>query len=81
MTFTIPDSLAGQFLKRVPPRDRSRYVALAISAKLQEHDERLIRACETANSDPDVVAIEQAWEALADETDRVAEPWNSAPAR
>jgi hypothetical protein len=78
MTFTVPEDLAAQLLKRVPARDRSRYVAEAISAKLRQRQERLIRACKVANSDPDALAIEREWDTL---TDRVAEPWNDAQPR
>lgn len=78
MTFTLPDDLASRFLRAVPSRDRSRYVTEAIAAKLREREERLIRACEAANSDPDVHAIEAEWDALPEE---IAEPWNDAPAR
>lgn len=81
MTFTLPEELAGQLLRRVPARERSRYVAEAIHSKLREREKRLIRACEIANSDPDVLAIEREWGALSDEIDRVAEPWKDAPAR
>jgi ubiquinone biosynthesis protein UbiJ len=80
MTFTIPEDLARQFLKRVAARDRSRYVAEALAARLREREERVIRACEIANGEPDVSAIEQEWEAL-DAADPVEEPWNGAPAR
>ena len=80
MTFTLPEDLAGQFLKRVPARDRSRYVSEAIAARLREREEQLIRACEIANSHPDVLAIEKDWEAL-DEADPIEEPWNVASTR
>ena len=78
MTFTIPETLAGQLLKRVPARDRSRYVTEAIAAKLQQREEQLIRACEIANSDADLLAIERDWEALPD---KIVEPRTDAPAR
>jgi hypothetical protein len=81
MTFTIPQDLASEFLKQVPARDRSRYVAEAIAAKLRERDEVLIRACEIANASTDVLAIEREWEALADEADAIAEPWDEAATR
>jgi ubiquinone biosynthesis protein UbiJ len=81
MTFTIPEEMAVKFLKRIPARDRSRYVTEAITAKLQEREEQLIRACEVANGDPDVLAIERDWEALAEDVDRISEPWNSASTR
>ena len=78
MTFTLPDDLAEQFLKCVRSRDRSRYVSEAIAAKLRAREEQLIRACEIANRDPDVLAVEREWDALPDE---IAEAWTDAPAR
>ena len=71
MTFTLPDDLAGQFLKHVRARERSRYVSEAIAAKLRAREQQLIRACEIANRDPDVLAIEREWDELRDE---IAEP-------
>jgi hypothetical protein len=56
-------------------------VAEAIAAKLRERDEVLIRACEIANASTDVLAIEREWEALADEADAIAEPWDEAATR
>ncbi len=41
MTFTLPDDLASSFTRRVPARDRSRYVADAIAEKLAEREKRL----------------------------------------
>jgi hypothetical protein len=78
MTFTIPDDLAGQFLKRVPARDRSHYVAEAIRTKLSEREQQFIHACEIANADPDVLALEQDFGLLLD---NITEPWTDAPAR
>jgi hypothetical protein len=78
MTFTMPEALARQFLRCVPPRERSRYVAEALAAKLRQRDLELIRACEVANQDPDILAIEREGDALRDE---IAEPWTDAPAR
>jgi hypothetical protein len=52
MTFTLPDQLADQFVKRVPARERLRYVA---------------EACEIVNSSPDVASIEQDLDILQDE--------------
>ncbi len=40
----------------------------------------MIRACEAANADHDVLNIEQEWDALADQADQISEPWNDAPA-
>jgi hypothetical protein len=81
MTFTVPDNLAAEFVRKVLPRDRSRYVAEAIAAKLAERDAQMIGACEAANADPDILGIEQEWDALADRAHRISEPWNDTPAR
>ncbi len=78
MTFTLPEEVADKFLRRVPPRDRSRYVAAALAEKLTERDRELVRACEIANQDPEVAAIEKEFDSLPDET---TEPWTDAPAR
>jgi metal-responsive CopG/Arc/MetJ family transcriptional regulator len=78
MTFTLPEELASRFVRRVPARDRSRYVAEALANKLAERDQRLIRACEIVNKDPEVRKIEKEFDAL---TDEIAEPWEDAPPR
>ena len=78
MTFTVPGDLAQLLLKKVSSRERSAYVSEAIAAKLQEQEESLIRACEAANRDIDVAAVEQEWDSLQDS---VAEPWQDAEAR
>jgi len=72
MTFSLPESLAVQFLSRVASRDRSRFVSEALAARLRERDLELVRACETANQDLDVAEIEKDFDAIRDET---AEPW------
>jgi hypothetical protein len=79
MTFTLPEDLALQFVRRVPARERSRYLADALSEKLTARDRLLIEACRTANSDPEVRAIEKEFDAI---TDEASEPWTrSAPRR
>ena len=78
MTFTLPEDLASRFVRRVPARDRSRYVAAAIAEKLAQREKRLIRACEIVNEDPEVKEIEKEFDAL---TDEIAEPWEDASAR
>jgi hypothetical protein len=75
LTFTLPEDVAAEFLRRIPPSERSRYVATAIAAKLREREEQLIRACEIANNSADVLNIEHSFDDLADEVDRVQEPW------
>ena len=39
----------------------------------------MIRSCESANNNADVLAIERDWGALVDDTDWIVEPWNNAP--
>ena len=78
MTFTLPEDLAMRFVKRVPARDRSRYVADAIAQKLADREKRLIRACEIANQDPEIREIEKELDAL---TDEIVEPWDDAASR
>ena len=51
---------------------------MTVAAKLRAREEQLIRACEIADRDPDVLAIEREWDALANET---AEAWTGAPSR
>jgi len=43
MTFSLPEKLAAQLLRRVPARSRSRYVADALTRQLQERDRLLAR--------------------------------------
>jgi hypothetical protein len=78
MTFTLPEDLASSFSRRVPARERSRYIAIALADKLAEREKRLIHACEIANQDPEVREIEQDFDAL---TDAMPEPWEDAAAR
>ena len=72
MTFSVPEPLAAQFLSRVASRDRSRFVSEALVARLAECDAALIRACEIANRDSDVVEIERELDGLRD---GLTEPW------
>jgi hypothetical protein len=72
MTFSIPEPLAVQFLRRVASRDRSRFVSEALAARLEERDIALIRACEIANQDLDVEEIEKEFDGMGDE---MAGPW------
>ena len=72
MTFSVPEPLAVQLLRRVASRDRSRFVSEALAARLEERDVALIRACEVANQDLDVAEIEKEFDGIGDE---MAEPW------
>jgi hypothetical protein len=64
MTFSVPEPLAVQFLRRVASRDRSRFVSDALAARLKERDAELIRSCEIANQDPDVAEIEKEFDEI-----------------
>ena len=75
LTFTLPQDLAAEFLRRVPASLRSQYVATAIADKLREREAQLVRACEAANNSSDVREIENSFDALADESDAMREPW------
>ncbi|MGA2153915.1 MAG: hypothetical protein ABSH37_05835 [Bryobacteraceae bacterium] len=72
MTFSVPEPLATQFLRRFASRDRSRFVSEALAARLEERDVALIRACEVVNQDLDVAEIERDLDEIGDE---MAEPW------
>jgi metal-responsive CopG/Arc/MetJ family transcriptional regulator len=72
MTFSVPEPLAVQLLRRVASRDRSRFVSEALAARLKERDDELIRACEIANRDLDVAEIEEEFDGIRD---GIAEPW------
>ena len=72
MTFSVPEQLAAQFMRRVPSRDRSRFVSEALAAHLEARDLQLIRACEVANEDLDALEIEKDFDGIRDE---MAEPW------
>lgn len=76
MTFSLPADLAATFTRRVPARERSRYLAEALAHKLEERDRQLIAACEIANRDPDVISIEREFDAVNDD---VFEPWTVTP--
>ncbi|HXN94943.1 MAG TPA: hypothetical protein VN879_10580 [Candidatus Acidoferrales bacterium] len=79
MTFTLPEDLAEQFVRRVPARERSKYLANALNEKLSARDRHLVEACRIANNDPEVRAIEKEFDAI---TEEAAEPWSaSAPRR
>ena len=78
MTFTLPEELAVQFLRQVPAQDRSRYVAQALSDKLAAREHQLILACEIANQDPDLAALEREFDLLPDD---IKEPWNDPQTR
>ena len=72
MTFSVPEPLAEEFLRRVASRERSRFASEALAARLAERDLKLILACEAANQDLDVAEIEKEFDGIRDQ---MAEPW------
>jgi hypothetical protein len=78
MTFSIPDSLARKFIRQVPPRERSRYLAGVLEQSLKRREQNLARACKLANQDPDAAAIEKEMDAIRDP---IEEPWDESTAR
>jgi hypothetical protein len=78
MTFSIPENLAHSFVRRVPARERSKYVAAALAASLRRGESDLIRACRLANAEEDVSALEQELDQMQDPID---EPWNDTSSR
>jgi hypothetical protein len=72
MTFSLPADLAALFIRRVPSRERSRYLAEALADRLEDRDRQLIAACEIANHDSEVTSIEREFDRL---NDPIVEPW------
>ena len=66
MTFSLPIGLADRLFKRVPARDRSRFLAKALEKSLREEEAALIRSCRSANQDADATAIEEEWDQIRD---------------
>ena len=73
MSISLPEEIAIEFVQRISPRRRSRFVADLIRAKLRESDEQYIRACEAANNDPDTQQVERDMASLPDTVD---EEWH-----
>ncbi len=78
MAFSLPKELATQFIRHVPARNRSRYVAEALALKLKDRDRKLAHACDVANQNRQVRNVEREFDALPDE---IAEPWDEATSR
>jgi hypothetical protein len=78
MTFSLPDALAAELIKSVAARDRSRYVADALRARLSAWDEELALACDVANRSVDVRSIEREFDVISAE---IVEPWTNGPSR
>jgi hypothetical protein len=67
MTFSVSEPIASMFMRRVASRERSRFVTDALTAKLEQWDLDLIRACEAANLDLDAAEIEKEFDGIRDE--------------
>ena len=78
MTFTLPEELARQFVRRIPARERSRYLAEALNEKLLARERQLAEACRKANADPEVRAIEEELDGI---TDEASGSWNHSATR
>lgn len=74
MTFSFPDELASAFVRRVPARNRSKFMAEALEAHLRMDDEALVRACIAANQDLAAKQLEEEWDAIQED---IEEPWVS----
>ena len=66
LTVSIPAELAEELRRRVPARDRSKYVTRALQESFRRSEDALVRACRLANEDPDARAIEEEFDALKD---------------
>lgn len=72
MTFSLPEQLARTLVKRVPPRERSRFLARALEKSLREEETALARACVAANQDRKTAVLEREWDRVQDE---IEEAW------
>ena len=73
----MSEDLAHRLIRRIPSRDRSRYLARVLEKSLREDEEALIQSCLAANQDTEA-AVEEEFDRLQDGLD---EPWTDAPAR
>ena len=72
MTFSLPGDLAQRFVKRVPARERSRFLAQALAKSLGDEERALVQSCLAANQEPDIRMIEEEWDEIHDV---IEEPW------
>lgn len=73
MTFSLPGDLAKRFVSRVPPRERSRFLAQALDNSLRAEESALVQSCVAVNKESDALAIEGEWDRIPGDID---EPWN-----
>ncbi len=78
VTLSLPADLADELTRKVPARERSKYVARALRESLKRSDQAIARACLLANQDQDGEAIEKEFDALHHE---IAEPWDEPATR
>jgi hypothetical protein len=78
MTFSIPEDLARRLVRRVPARERSRFVVQALENRMAGEDAELVAACLAANKNPVVRREESGWVAM---TSSIEEPWDDAVTR
>jgi metal-responsive CopG/Arc/MetJ family transcriptional regulator len=66
ITLSIPDSIARRFRSAIPPRQRSRLVAVLLSEELQKRENALEAACIAANQDNALEKEIGEWQAFDD---------------
>ena len=67
MTFSLPEDLAERFVRRVPARYRSQFLAKSLERSLKDEERDLVESCLHANEDVDAAIIEKEWEATHDD--------------
>ena len=78
MTFSLPSALAQKFMRRVPPRERSKYLTGLLERSLAQRESQLIRACRLVNKDRKVAAIEREMDFIEDP---IEETWDDSSPR
>ena len=66
ITLSIPDTVARQFQKAVPARQRSRFVARLLEQELSERADSLAAACCAANRDKALEREINEWQSFDD---------------
>jgi len=73
-TFTLPVEVFKRFAALVPEGKRSAVIATLIESEIFQREQALARACDAANADAELAAIETDFQRLED---TVAEPWET----
>ena len=71
-TFTLPVEVFKRFAALVPEGTRSSVVSTLLDAEAARREKALAGACDVANADAELLAIEKDFQALED---TVSEPW------